>query len=259
MYGLLGLPSLLLPMARIITPEIRPLRFTASQSMLPCQRETSRIVLGILRLLLGQQLGQLLVLVISQLACGIENVQLGAHALQIAAFDHAFTGTVQHRFVLSGAVPHLKMLSSSWQRVLLSDPQLQQGQPVGLVNVQRIGICLGALHRSEGFPQGLVFCLELFHRFRHLRHLGLMLLLPGLFVQFVLRVLDIPLDWHCLIPGGLRVNTGNIDNLFYDGAAIGKMFDRDVMADLLNSSNRVMVHDLHVIHQPAQCQVRCFG
>nr|DAY22251.1 MAG TPA: hypothetical protein [Caudoviricetes sp.] len=122
--------------------------------MRPCHLLTSSIVLGIaLRLLLGQQLGQLLVLVISQLACGIENVQLGAHALQIAAFDHAFTGTVQHRFVLSGAAPHLKMLSSSWQRVLLSDPQLQQGQPIGLVNVQRIGICLGALHRSKSLIQ----------------------------------------------------------------------------------------------------------
>nr|DAP63121.1 MAG TPA: hypothetical protein [Caudoviricetes sp.] len=52
-----------------------------------------------------------------------------------------------------GQCPILKMLSSSWQRVLLSDPQLQQGQPVGLVNVQRIGICLGALHRSKSLLQ----------------------------------------------------------------------------------------------------------
>ena len=82
-----------------------------------------------------------------------------------------------------------------------------------------------------------------------------MLLLPGLLVQLVLRVLDVSLDRHSFIPGGLRFNTGNIDNLFYDGAAIGKMLDRDVMADLLNSSNRVMVHDLHVIHQQSKRQV----
>ena len=31
------------------------------------------------------------------------------------------------------------------------------------------------------------------------------------------------------------------------------------MADLLNPSNRVMVHDLHIIHQPSQCQVGFTG
>nr|DAY84413.1 MAG TPA: hypothetical protein [Caudoviricetes sp.] len=81
----------------------------------------------------------------------------------------------------------------------------------------------------------------------------------SLFSQLFGGVADVPHHRHFLIPGWIRFNTGNIDNLFYNGAAIGKMFDRDVMADLLNSSNRVMVHDFHVIHQPAQCQVRCFG
>ena len=82
-----------------------------------------------------------------------------------------------------------------------------------------------------------------------------MLLLPGLLVQLVLRVLDVSLDRHCLIPGILSRHRLNVHHFFHVLAPVGVCSDRHPVALLLHSRGGLMVHDFHVIHQPSKRQV----